>query len=536
MNTSLNQHEAKQSQENFFYNSIKEKVKKSEIDKIFDKIIKNNYLIEKEQFELLGNISYIFGNDFTGQRNFYKKIVIENFALRIKDFEITPEQLRKFQNIMENISVENIEKTKDELKELIIKSCNFSGETIHKIKSSLNGIFRDSNFSVSYVVEIDEIMKTKKFNYGQLLKANKLIYENINMSGASFKNLRLLFNNEEYKKEIVKASDYYDLQKFSLVYFDCILTLKEWFELEKKSDYIDFVENPELINNIVEFSETENIIENIDVIEEKEFVAEQESPENTDKFLRGIIFEILKTDKITSANELLETFNKILNQEDLVQYVYQYIKGNQLKNRTPFEDIFEFEKSEFIDVLKTQYNDCAKKYKDLVEKYVSEISPDYLPKVVNYVNDLITSLLIDNSEKKSYLFQQLNENQIYTFKHLHQTIGLIEDCNISGAHINTYTNLRDYLENNTNIKEIFESIGDIDKLQLEINFFNGILEFYSDETYNNAVNEIDVNVEFLNADEVKEIEEQEKIEQDKILEDESKSINSIDAGPGLKKV
>lgn len=496
--STINQHEAKQSQENFLYNSIVEKIKNSDIDKTFKNIETNNFKINTKQYEILGNIAYMFGIEFVGQQKHLKKVVMENFVLRMKSLNLSSEQLFKFSNILKNISIENIENSKDKLKELIVKECEFSGEITPKIKSNINSIFRNSNFSVSYIMDIDELMKVKKITYGQLLKANKIIYENINISGKSFKNLRVLLQEPEYIKEINKASEYFDSQKFSLVYFDMILSLKEWFELSDSKLIVDggvdltgyslsMVDKPELLEEFVDYTETENVIENIEVNEPEVLndtvKIEQNNPDDTDLFLIGVIKETLNSAEIPTAEVLLDGFNQILNSEDLVQHVYSFVKAGIHKNRKLFTECLPFEKSEFTNLLDLQLNKAKASYKTLVENYVKEINPDNLPKIVNYVNDLINSLVIDNSEKKSYLFQQLNENQIFTIKQLHQTIGLIEDCNINGSEINSYINLRDYLTNNLDIKEIFESIADIDNRQLEINFLTGISEFYSDESY-----------------------------------------------------
>lgn len=521
MNNQINQHEAKTSQDNSFYNSIRERIMNSDLDKVFNEINKNNFVVNKEQYELLGNIAYVFGSDFVTQQKSLKKVTIENFSLRMKDLGISKNQALKFNEILLKVSVENIETTKDELKEMILNECKFDNEQTVFVKSNVNTIFRQSNFPIAYVLDIEELMKAKKLNYAQILKINKIIYEDINMSGASFKNLRALFNNKPFLDELSKGSEYFEAQKFTIVYFDAILSLKEWFEIKEseKQDtfWADCIETPELVGNIVEYieTETESVIENIDnVVEENKVV--QATPDDTDFFILGVFQETSDISDITSPEELISIFDKIIEDEDLVQYVYKFFKEKALVNRKSFSEVYCFSLEEFSSVFLAHSTDVKNQYKTLVENYLKPIHENYIKRVIGLVNDIIKNLVIDNAEKKSYLFQQLNENQIQTYKHLHQTIGLIEDCNIAGDNIKVYSELRNFLTENLETKEIFDSIVEIDNIQLKINFYSGVEEFYSEKTYTTFT-------ERQKDYETSMIEEQKAQEAE-----ESKTLNSID--------
>lgn len=492
-NLNLNQQQAKT--ENSFYNSIVEKIKSSDLDKTFKNIEKNKYFLKKEDFELLGNIAYMYGLEFCSQKENYRKTIIDNFILRMNNVNITSEQLKKYHHIILNISVENLEQIKDELKDLIINKAPMDLVIFNTIKSNINTIFRNSNFPMQFAIEINDLMKVKNnYTYGELLKINKIIYENINMIGSSFKNLNVLYSNKEFVKSINKASDYFELQKFSLIYFDSILSLKEYFESSNKdggiNHYIDFVENPELTSELSdEILETEKIVDEIEETELNgiENLPVYNNPEDTDNFINGVLIEVNENKSIENENDLFLTFMEISKNSDLVQYIYQYIKENKDKNRTEFENIFGFSRITFLEKISIHLDQIKQDYKSLVEIYVSAINPDIHQRIIAYVNDLICSCIIDNAERKSYLFTQLNENQIFTYKQLHQIIGLIEDCNIAGEHVNTYVNLRDYLTNNINLKPIFESIEEIEKLQFEMQFLTGVSEFYSIEYKHNLI-------------------------------------------------
>jgi len=492
-----NQHEVKNSQENSFYYSIREKILNSDLDSTFDKIIKKRFEFKKDEFELIGNIAYMFGLEFCSQTKNYRKNIMNNFVLRMNDLKITKEQLSKFQNIIENISIENLEEIKDSVKDLITEKIKFeSAQSFNTIRVNVNTIFKSSIFQMQFAVEINDLMKSKNYSYGELLKINKIIYENINMLGSSFNNLNKLYKNPEFVNHINKASNYFDLQKFSVVYFDSILTLKEYFENSHKdggvNNYLELFENPELIeqlSEVLEVLETEKVVDEI----EKEQVVDTElklkysNPEDVDYFIMGVLIEVNENNPINDENDMFMSLMKISENSDLVQYVYQFIKENKDKNRTEFENVFGFPRIIILDRINTYLDNVKEHYKKLVQIYVSEINPDIHQRVITYVNDLICSCIIDNAERKSYLFSQLNENGINTYKQLHQMIGLIEDCNITGENVHTYVNLRDYLANNVKIKDIFESIEQIEKLQFEMQFFTGVLEFYSIEYNHNLI-------------------------------------------------
>lgn len=109
-----------------------------------------------------------------------------------------------------------------------------------------------------------------------------------------------------------------------------------------------------------------------------------------------------------------------------------------------------------------------------------EIPADNLQKIVIYVNGLIKSCFIDGKERKAFLMQQLYENQITTYKHLHQTIGLIEECKISGKRLNSYINLRNYLlENEELFVKIFDEVAKIDVYQTKISLYGALREFFN---------------------------------------------------------
>ena len=465
-------------QANIFYEKIKGKFNNSNINEKLDKIINNNYSkLSKNEFEFLGSIAFMYGLDFVAQKGALNKMSMTNFVLRMKDLGLTPEMLSKFQNIINELDFSVIEKSKDSLKDLLLKDCKLSFEKQKNAKNIVDSIFKNSIFPIGFSLEVNELLKSKKYTYANLLKINSFIYENLDLPGKCFKDLYLLHSDVDYANEMTKATDYYELQKFAVVYFDSILSIKEWFAAYPMLAYLDCLADESLLETISEPKETEKIIENIEV-QNPEFVKQTYSPDDTDVFIKGILDEKIGED-VNSVELALKSFDAIVSDDDLVQYVYQYMKAKTQSNRSDLTTIFSFDVELLKTKLKEIYDEKASQYKKLVEAYLAEFSPEDKQKIVGYINDIINDIIITNHERKAYLFQQLNENQIHTYKHLQQIIGLIEECSIFGNKINSYVSLRDYINLNDNIVTVFDSIEIIDKIQIELSFYKCVLDFYT---------------------------------------------------------
>ncbi len=478
-----NQAQAKQ-QVNMFYDTNKARILNADVNGILDSIIESNYkILTKEQFEIIGSIAYMYGMDFITQKEHFNKMIMTNWCIRMKDSQLDFATLTKFNSVMSKISVELIGETKDALKELLLKDAKFEFATFKHLKSNIDTIIKNSTFQVGFCVDVNDLYKATKYSYGDLLKVNKLIYESLTFTGKYFPNLVAIQTNGEYLKKIIKASEYYDLQKFSLIYFESLLTVKEFISLEcvTTETYLDFIEDETKLESIVipePKSEVENVIDAIDKPEVTE-ESQMESINDTDFFIAGV-FEEKFEKKIETVEELVAIQDSIINQEDLVQYVYQFIKNRISLNRKSFEEVYPgIDKDAFLLQINNLYTGIADDYKTLAERYMQEIPKDDKIKIIHYINDIIRSVVVEDTERKGYLLQQFAENQIHTFKQLQQILGLIEECAICGHSINAYISMRDFLNINTEISEIFESAANLDFLQTKIGYYKAILDFYT---------------------------------------------------------
>ena len=110
-----------------------------------------------------------------------------------------------------------------------------------------------------------------------------------------------------------------------------------------------------------------------------------------------------------------------------------------------------------------------------------EIEPEHKQRIVTYVNDCIVCCIMENEEQKQYLISQLIENGISTYNHLQQIMSVIETCKIYGEDSIVYVNLYNYIQDKTNIKEVFENANKMTNLELKLQVYTLFKNWYSFE-------------------------------------------------------
>ena len=477
-------------QKNFFFERIQQRLKSADLNTQLKEI--NIDKLSVEDFILLGSLAYTFGSDYTGQKG-QSKLVITNVVKRFIDLDISSEAIARFMLIMEKLKIEELVTPKEAMKELITKKITgLNAADIHEIRIKINQILKNSVFPVQFAQDIDLLIKEKNYDYQQLLKFNSFVYQQTDISGKILRVLMDLSANPKYSQNLLLASEYFDDQKFAIVYFDSIITLKEYQESHNNFNIAKFIDNPELIESTIIDETIDNVDELIaksanesyetvkeEITDPNVYVCVAADQKNTDMFIKGILEEGIKSYIKTTENLRTGIYDMITN-IDLVQHVYAYMKKEKDNNRTPIGEVYpEIAPAEIEAMLKVEIEINAEKYKTLVVAYTSEIPADNIRRVVDYVNNTIESLVVGDGERKSHLMQQLAENQITTYKHLHQTIALIEECKILGNETESYVTLINYLRTNENIFiDIFDKVQELESLQLKISMFTEFKQFY----------------------------------------------------------
>lgn len=486
-NTNNNKLKMENSQQthNFFFAKISDNLKKMTPEKILRDLeiitLNETKNLSITQFELLGSLAYLTGIDFTSQTDKLNPKVLSNVTKRFVDQNLNFEIWKKFVEIINILHIDNLIEPKEAIKIGVTKEIPLTAQTI-KLKHEITTIIKNSFIPVKFAANTDLLLKSKNLTYMQLLNFNSLVYEQMPLKGSTLTLVVNLFKTDLLKDLMFEASEKFDNQKYAIIYFDSLITLAEFNAAKQIS--VDVLFNENLINELIESEKNEESQESqeitkLEVVTEE--ATELEKPEisinDTDNFLKASIEESLER-KIETSQDLIDGFRMVADNDDLMQHVYRYIRANQTKGRSKFEDVYTFSLNEvtdyYIDLLKTN----VEKYNKLLLRYIEKIPENLFNRLVNSVNDVIKSLLISNSEHKGYLIQQLFENQIETYKQLHQTINIIESCEIEGSKINNYVALRDMIIYSDDIVNIFEESIELEKIKLELQFFTAVKEFF----------------------------------------------------------
>lgn len=448
--------------------------------------------ISVKEYELLGSVAYLLGLDFTSQRETLVWSTLQKVNKRLTDNNITKADYVALVDFLRKLNFTALDEPKEAMKNNIIKPIGNSVENTIII-NSIRTILKASSVMVQFSVDTEKMMQNKNgltFTYHNALMFNTLFYDQIDLDANCLPNVKTLLMNENFGKILTKASDYFDMQKYAIIYFDSLHTVFEFLTLHENC--ADLLFNDDLIEELRLKEEADEALtgnqegDSVDAIIEQgpkeanseEFTIEEFEVDNTDYFFRSALMEnIMRPFK--SPEDILEALATTMENEDLMQHFYKFVKARGTMNRQPFVEVYpDVNYEEFMLKLEEIVTTENGNYKTLVEKYAAEIPADIRNKVVALLHETIKSLILDNKDAKAYLIQEIVESQVTTYKQLHQTISLIENCKIKISKLDTYVALRDYIEKTNSIEEIFAEASKLETIVNKIKFYDGIRDFY----------------------------------------------------------
>ena len=179
----------------------------------------------------------------------------------------------------------------------------------------------------------------------------------------------------------------------------------------------------------------------------------------------------LSVDTISTGEQLFNIISDYENIEiadEMIMYLKQYKHKNPdyIFNLDSFDGIVNksTEFSLFKSNLNILFEKKALELKEKMEVYLQDIDDSVLNTVVTLINKTLKVIVVDGSEKKAYIHQQLLENGVFTYQQLHQMINLIEQCKIYGKDIKVYDKLKSYVNEQPIIKINFEKYEEVNKL------------------------------------------------------------------------
>lgn len=469
--------------------------------------------LNSSEFETIGNIAYFIGTDITSMQ-YISKQVIENMRKRFEEFPFTGTDIIYINMIFKLVKLNLFEDAKEEMKNLVNSEIVCSDKmALLNIVASVKNNMKKNEFPVKFAIDVQNICTKSKLCYNDLLKFNSLINQQYVVYGKNLKNLEKLYGDKTYNSVMEVALYYFDLQKYAAVYVDNILSVNEILTQFKDVDILSLL-NDEIFNEYkFEFNTIEDVLNHIEQKEIEESIKQDvkediknkvisepddeldESDFNfaqkPDLFLKAVFEEISET-KIVSKEIFASIINAIIDNDEQLSNTYQYMaKYKNFEKRISFEEIYpELNKEEIVKYLEENIVIEKKNYEAIIEKLCGTIPADNINRIVTYVNNCIEELCISDAEDKGYLMTQLLENQITTWRHLQQIIGLIEKQNILGSGYQSYCDLANYLETKTEAKNIFDEGNLMEDIKIKLSYFIQLKTFLFPENEKKEVDKI----------------------------------------------
>ena len=468
--------------------------------------IKNKLFNElsESDFELIGIFSFLMGVDYTSQA-YPNRETLSKVKERFLALNITDEMINTYFDIMNSINVENSKTLKEgestifdnifgkaleSMKDAYLAKIevpNAKTVELKLIKSKLNKFLDIIEIPIGYATAIVEFKK-HDLTYESLLKANDIVNNQGIYTGTCINKFTELYGDKFFMELLSKASSLFNNTKFALIYEESILSTLESinrFPLcidaesytdndyqEMKDAYIKKQE--ELFNNV---SKNKEEYQSPKMTKEQIHQLMETAP---DEFVILNLLDNIKQNKFNSANEVVAAIDNLCEQTDFVEHMFTYIKKNQdnphrCVGATGIENI---DISEIVNAIDTIIALESDNYKNYAEENCAEIPSEQLNRIVTLVNDVIRGCVLKTQEHKQYLISQLYENGVTTWNHLQQIMTVIETCDIYGESATAYNNLYNYIQEKTNITEVFENAKKLNGLQIKLSVYHAFKNWF----------------------------------------------------------
>lgn len=474
-----------------------------------------------DNFIQIGCVSYFLGLDYMNNTDIPTKVGLENIAKRFAINKITFKQFEQVYDFLKQLDNSELtelnrfqKEVQDQFESKILNGINDGNKLQQQIYDVIKNLGYIKN---KYAEDIYNrfIVKGKNYEYltyHDLLVFVNTIYEVVELDMDNYFQLIEVLNNPKIKEEISKASIYYELQKFVLIFSESLLIWKE--QLDNFNLYYKFLEEflnqitPEYNNNFnIEtfnkiFGEVYNNLEpelikigestEIKSIQSDETTLNTSVPTNSTSLNDEIIdkpldnpeltfksiFEDtnsaltttgqLNLDYVNSFDDFIKLMEFLLGDEDLVQPVYTLLlELNKLiksgdKEKLDFKNILEIK--DFKGKLEEYIKSIENEYNNIIADYVTDIDKDLINQLYLEINKVIYKLIVTGTEAKSILLSQLDTNLLVTPKNVHQILEIIDEQKINVRDLNIYINFKTFW-NDDKFKLIREIIANSMKLE-----------------------------------------------------------------------
>lgn len=509
MSETLENHEGQFQEKQFnpFLEKVAANIKVSDVvvlEELLDKLTDNkDYSLNQIEYEYYGGLCFMIGIDAMNQPYLNKRtsdIVLE----RLERHGIDATVIDFMQKIAAIIKPENVETIKQSLIESVgeqIKVTDTNGNI--NVKATINMIrlikqvFTNSILPVSFAVDTNKVLQKKeKLTYDDMLKINTLITQHCAYFGKNVKKALITLNsNQTWATQIGIAVEKFDLQKYSYLYLDHIITFSE-FNVKFTDKMVGKFLKGELTEKdfekiVADFKESEAkkndpgkaLKEEVKKpIDEMEDLGQGMKLSNVNKLMEEnpveaifVAFDEFFGKKVEDTEEFFEAVDKLATENsEYIQNLYVFMK-TKIETLTP--EMFERGKTidlyRVCELLEIKLNDYRADYKEKAEFVCKPIDENIAYRLQTYVIACINDLVLETEDQKNYLISQLIEPELTTYNQVQQVVGLIETCKIGGGNIMSYVTLYDYLNYNEDMVEVFDVSSKLNEVEIMISLYTG---------------------------------------------------------------
>ncbi len=487
-----------------------------------DLINDKNFEITRNHFTYLGALGYLVGIDFTSQE-YVVEGVIKNVHSRFdsvfgefRNDENLSQDLKMvgiyFASILDNIEPKNIESAKNSFKNKVEKIVKFKISKdkfeFYTIIGMIKTLINNGTLPVAIAKDINVIMlkENNEVTYFDLLKLNSFIHQNLSFDGTNIKRYINIHENTVYVRLLEEATEFFENRKLSVIYIDSILTVKENFERLNVTDNLtsteffahvifDKIDNIDFKGILESHEEYSKLIEKPEeTVEEKPEETVEEKPEDVyipidnmeiqkimaeqpDQAIIEVFKDIVKTNNF-DIETITKSLDYLISDLEYGSNLYTYFKANQDSDKRKFNFLKIINKNILNETLEGIFKKHSDIYSEIVKKSCAVIPEEDLKTIVDLLDKTIDVLILKDMDTKQMLINQKFENAIETYQHLHQIVTFIENCEIKGTGLLTYTTFYDFIENNETTKNIFNSMLNIEQETTKLKIIGAVKDWF----------------------------------------------------------
>ena len=468
---------------NMFFEQIQRNLSSMSEEEIIKKITDRD-------FETLGMICFIVGIDYTGQQWRQNK-VITNVRKRLEEVKLSEKVIEIFTETINNLKGVEVEQYWNTViesnKNCVTRKIEVSNENrlvFNQILINIKAILNKLIVPIGYASTIYNIKK-EDLTYEHLFKFNSLVSKNSSYRGVIHRRLSELYGDPYFNQMLQDMMNKYDLAKYTFIYAESIQSVIDSlnrfaFDLSPVDAEVEKQQEEEFNK------QQEELISEKEEPKAKKSYSDDESADimqnNPDLFIETILGEQIDLGDepcdVIPEEFYLACIDKLIEKEELLQHVYMYLNANKSHKNRIEEEYYQ----DLVDLLQTKIGVLNEQYKKLAEFNCKELEEEQKQRIISYVNNCIEVCIMSDENQKQYLISQLIENGITTYNHLQQIMSIIETCTIYGEDSNCYVDLYNYIQDKTNIKEVFDNANVLSKLELQLQVYTAFKNWYTIST------------------------------------------------------